>query len=96
MANLMQWMKAIYEAYGVPYPRISLVVVFILGGLIAAGGWRVLGNQVEKEKRTSTSAPISAGPITTSGDKSPVITGSGNSVTYDRPSQEDKGPKPPK
>jgi hypothetical protein len=92
----MQWMKAIYEAYGVHYPRVSLVVVFAIGGLIAAGGWRVLAYQVEKETRTSTSAPISAGSITTSGENSPVITGSGNSVTNDQPSQEDKKPKPPK
>ena len=34
MAYVIQLLKNLYETFGEPYPRASMVVVFILGGLI--------------------------------------------------------------
>ncbi|MFZ1087205.1 MAG: hypothetical protein WAN35_19755, partial [Terracidiphilus sp.] len=77
-------------------PRISLVVVFIIGGLLASGCWRILAYQVGSEKRTSIAPAVSTGSATTTGDGSPAITGSGNVLTYDQSSQGNKKRKPQK
>jgi hypothetical protein len=33
--NPMQWLKALYETFGVPYPQASLIIAIILGALIS-------------------------------------------------------------
>jgi hypothetical protein len=86
----MQWMKDIYLTFGAPHPRISLVVVFILAGTLAAGAWHFLGKQVEKDRQIPIALPVEIGPAVTSGDNSPAISGNGNSVTYDQSSHHEK------
>jgi hypothetical protein len=98
--NPIDWLKAIYETFGVPYPRASLIAVSVLGAALFAGAWQLAAKQVEKEHKAPSavvSSP-STGPATTSGDQSPANTGNGNSFTYENPApqQSGKAPKPKK
>jgi len=92
--NPLQWLKAIYETFGTPHPRASLIVVMILFAFGGGALWIVLGKQVEKD-RIGSSAPSGlpptniSGPASTSGNNSPAITGNGNDLKYDQS-------KPPK
>jgi len=92
----MQWMKDIYVTFGAPHPRISLVVVFLLAGTLAAGAWHFLGKQVGKDRLIPIAIPVATGPAATSGDNSPAISGNGNNVTYDQSSHHEKEQKPRK
>jgi len=56
----MDLLRSIYEFFGVPYPRVSLVVVTILGAAAAFSIWSFAARQVEKDRRTS--APSSEEP----------------------------------
>ena len=93
MADRMQWMKNIYLIFGAPHPRISLAIVFIFAGTLAAGAWYFIGKQVEKDRQAQIALPIETGPAATSGDNSPAISGNGNNVTYDQSSHHENKQK---
>jgi hypothetical protein len=46
--NPMETLKAIYETFGTPYPRASLIAVMLLGGILFGAAWLVLARQVGK------------------------------------------------
>ena len=95
--NPMDWLKAIYDFFGTPYPRVSLVVVTILGGAAAASIWSFAAKQVEKDRNASTVPSQVSGPASTAGDNSPANTGSENEFKYDQSPPDAKGkPKPSK
>ena len=89
--NPMDWLKAAYEALGTPHPKLSMIVVLVLGamlGAIAFGTvWQIAARQVEKNLPTAT--PTS-GPASTTGAESPANTGNGNQFTYGQPPKEQK------
>lgn len=91
----MEWLKAIYETFGTPYPRMSLLSVMALGAILSGAFWLVLARQVEKGGVTG-SPPQVSGPASTSGDNSPANTGNGNDIQYDQSSHPEKKTKPPK
>jgi hypothetical protein len=93
--NPMEWLKAIYETFGTPYPRMSLISVMVLGAIFSGALWLVLARQVEKG-RVPTAPSQATGPASTSGDNSPANTGSGNDIQYDQSSHPEKKSKPPK
>lgn len=86
----MEWLKAIYETFGTPYPRMSLIAVMVLGGILSGVFWLVLARQVGKNQVPSTPSQIS-GPAT-AGDNSVANTGNGNTVDQSSPPEK----KPPK
>ena len=49
----MQWLVLIYKHIGAGYPWISLVIMFLLGGLMFSGAWYLVGrayqDQINKE-----------------------------------------------
>ena len=96
--NPMPLLKAIYEIFGSPYPRASLILVVILGAVVAGGGWWFIGKQVAKDHQTPAppqgAASTTTGPASTSGPKSPAVTGSGNNIQYGQSPPKEK--KPPK
>jgi len=87
--NPVDWLKALYETFGVSYPRVSMVVVILLGGTFSGLVWHFAARQVEKDHQVLT-APSVTGPASTVGQQSPAITGSGNQVTYSEPSSKKK------
>lgn len=94
--NPVEWLKAIYEAFGTPYPKASLIVVTILGALIFCGMWTFAAKQVAKDRAAKTPAPQSTssgsvGSASTSGANSPIVPGSGNSFNYGEPDHSSKG-----
>jgi hypothetical protein len=83
----MQWLKAIYEKFVVPYPKISLVAAVILGAIVFGGTCILLGKQVEKDQRQRIAPPDiqkASGEAQTSGSHSPAVTGDGNNIQYDQ------------
>lgn len=74
----MEWLKAIYETFGVPYPRASLIAVMALGAILSAAVWLVLARQVEKGRLAST-PPRLTGPAT-AGHGSIANTGNDNTI----------------
>jgi hypothetical protein len=93
----LEWLKAIYETFGTPYPRISLVAVMIVGAIFGGAVWLFAAKQVEKDRRATSNTPSQAtGPAITSGDNSPANTGKGNNITYDQSSHPVKKPEPAK
>lgn len=97
MRNPIEWLKPIYEAFGVPHPKLSLCVAAALGAVLAGGCWWYAGKLVEKDRQTSNAqSPIVkfhtqvSGDAATSGDKSPAVTGNGNTIEYGQPSPPKK------
>jgi hypothetical protein len=91
--NPIEWLKAIYETFGTPYPRASLAVVTVLGAIFFAAVWQFAANQVEKSHAPSASQPTqlqTSGSASTQGDQSPANTGNGNNVQYEQPSSPKK------
>jgi hypothetical protein len=94
--NPLEWLKAIYETFGTPCPRASLIVVAILGAVFFDAVWLFAAKQVEKDRQAKSVQPRISGQATTSGDKSPSVTGDGNNITYDDSSGPKEKPKPTK
>jgi len=92
----MDLLKSIYEFFGTPYPRLSLVLVTILGAAAAFSVWSFAARQVEKDHKSSSALPQVSGPASTAGVESPAVTGSGNSIRYEQPSDPHEKTKPPK
>ena len=51
----MEWLKAFYEVLGSDYPRLSLGIAALIGATLFGGGWWVIGQQYEKQRRAITS-----------------------------------------
>jgi hypothetical protein len=91
----MTWLKAIYEFFGTPYPKLSLFVVTILGAVAAASIWLFAAKQVAKDHQAANAPSQVSGPASTTGNQSPAVTGNGNTIQYDQSSPESK-PQTPK
>jgi hypothetical protein len=86
--NPLDLLKTIYETFGTPYPRASLVTAMVLSAIIGASVWMFAGKLVRNDAAQQVAVPQVApsrvtGPASTKGDKDPAITGDGNAVTYD-------------
>ena len=93
--NPVDWLKAIYETFGTPYPRISLAVVTALGAVLFFAVWTFAAKQAAKDHVSAAprgTAGRSIGSASTSGPNSPIVSGSGNTFNYGRsePSKTDK------
>jgi hypothetical protein len=54
-SGILSFLHRGYSTVGAPYPRLSLVLVTILGGLLFGGGWWFLGASHERGATTSAS-----------------------------------------
>jgi hypothetical protein len=86
----MEWLNAIYETFGTPYPRASLVAVMLLCAIFGGAAWLVLARQVNKTSTTNVPTQVS-GPAAAS-NGSVANTGNGNTVNQSSSSEK----KPPK
>lgn len=61
----MELLKTLYEVVGAPHPRLSLVVVTLVGALIFGGGWWLIGKNYElsREMPRQSSSEV-PGPAT--------------------------------
>jgi hypothetical protein len=91
----LEWLKALYETFGTPYPRASLVVVAVLGAIFSAAVWVFAAKQVEKDHQVPSNPSRVSGPASTAGPQSPANTGNGNEFKYEQPSPP-KEQTPPK
>lgn len=55
----MDWLKAIYDVVGAPYPVFSLCAAIALGGVIFGGGWYLIGREHQKDKANKPSVSSS-------------------------------------
>jgi hypothetical protein len=86
----MDILKAIYEFFGTPYPRLSLFLVTILGAAVFAGVWLFAAKQVAKDHQNGNAPSQMNGPASTTGNQSPAVTGNGNSFSYKQSSPKKK------
>lgn len=93
--NPLGWAKAVYETFGTPYPRASMIVVIVVCAAVGAGAWQFLAKQVERDRVKVSSPSKVSGPASTTGNNSPANTGSGNEFNYGQssPAKEQKPPK---
>jgi hypothetical protein len=52
----MDWLRLFYEQWGAPYPRFSLAIMFLVGGLFLAITWHTIGksyHDTEVQKRVA-------------------------------------------
>jgi hypothetical protein len=75
--NPMETLKAIYEALGTPYPRLSFIAVFFICGVLGIGIWWFVGTQVAKDRLTKPAPSVN----TTTGPQSPIMPNNGGNVT---------------
>jgi hypothetical protein len=94
--NPLQWLKAFYYAFGTPHPRSSLVIVSALGAISFAAIWIFAARLVEKDRPPLNNPSHTTGPASTTGDKSPAVTGNGNDIKYDQSSHPEKQAEPQK
>jgi len=94
--NPIEWLKAVYETFGTPYPRVSLIVVAILGAILFATVWLFAAKQVDKDHQIQSVPSRLGGPASTTGAQSPANTGNGNQFNYGEPPPPPKEQKPPK
>jgi hypothetical protein len=93
--NPLIFLKAVYQTFGTPYPRASLIVVMIVCAALGAGVWLFLAKQVENDRIHSSAGSSVSGPASTTSPSSPANTGNGNSFQYGHapPPKEEKPPK---
>jgi hypothetical protein len=96
--NPMEWLKAVYGALGAKYPTLSLLVAMLIGAILAAAVWKVAANQYQKDinktQPVKAAVPTKSGNATTASPESPAVTGTDNTIIYDRQPPESKKPKP--
>ena len=90
--NPLQWLKAIYETFGSPYPRASLAAVMVLGAIVSGAVWLFAAKQVEKDRQQTVSPPQTTGAASASGNHSVANTGNGSTINNQAPPLA----KPPK
>lgn len=86
----MDWLKAIYETFGTPYPRASLIAVMALGAILFGALWLVLARQVQNAA-ASQNVPSQVTGSAATGDGGVANTGNGNTINSSPP--EKKSPK---
>src|ERR1700733_15281634 len=89
--NPMEWLKAIYETFGTPYPRASLIAVMLLCAIVGGAAWLVLARQVDKSKANTDLVPS---VNTTNGAQSPIMPNNGAPVTISNDNSKSKQPPP--
>jgi len=82
----LRFAKAIYETFGAPHPKASLIVVMALCAGAGAAVWLFLAAQVSRDHMMPTAVPSATGPASTSGSNSPANTGNENQFNYDQSS----------
>ncbi len=96
MDKVVNLLKAIYETFGTPHPKMSLFVVTCFGAGLFASVWLFAARQVAKDHQPSVAPSQVSGPAATSGNNSPAVTGSGNSFEYGQSSSAEGKPQKPK
>jgi hypothetical protein len=96
--NPLEWLKSLYETFGVKHPAVSLVIVMIIGAGAFGAMWKVGEHQYEKALAVAKAAAGSqpappVGPITTNAPCDPVTLGSGNAVTTNCEPSKGAAPK---
>jgi hypothetical protein len=79
----METLKAIYETFGTPYPRASLIFGMVLSAAVFAVLWLFLAKQVGKGR--SSSVPFQVNGPATAGNGSVANTGNGNTINQSSP-----------
>jgi len=59
---MTQWLLPLYEWVGVGHPRASLVVMFLIGGVIFGGMWYLTGREYQETLKKSQQTSVSASP----------------------------------
>jgi hypothetical protein len=52
------WWAALYARFGVPYPLLSYIVVWLIGGLFASGIWWLTAEAYKKQQRELEARPV--------------------------------------
>ncbi len=96
--NPFEILKPAYETFGAKHPIGSLVAVIALGGVLGAllfgSVWLILAQQYQKANQTEPT-PTPTTTNSTSAPDSPIITGNGNSVSYEHSSPQKNGKTQP-
>lgn len=82
MKHVMDVLTSVYEAFGTPYPKLSLLIVCLLGALTFGVVWVFLGKQVEQQVQVPPPPPTIqvTGPAN-AGDSGIANSGNGNKIT---------------
>lgn len=96
--NPLEWLKSLYETFGVKHPAVSLIIVMIVGASAFGAMWKIGEHQYEKALAVAKApaAPQPAppvGPIITNAPCDPVTLGSGDTVTTNCESSKGTAPK---
>lgn len=75
---MSDWLKTLYETFGVPYPILSLVIVIIVGGMFTGGAWLLLGKAYQKTLEPKSISVIEMGIGGPGGNA--LATGNNNTV----------------
>jgi hypothetical protein len=73
---IMDWLKAIYNVVGAPYPMLTQVMAFLVGAVVFGGAWWLIGYEYRKDHPGLVAAitkhdPAPA-PITPQGKETPM------------------------
>lgn len=100
--NPIDWISWIYGKFCTNHTFLSYIIVGVLGAVVACLFWARGIDKYRSEHQQARppsavaageaqkSLPRNSGNATTSGDESPAVTGSGNSITYDQQSASKK------
>lgn len=80
----MDWLKALYELVGVPFPRLSLAVAALIGAVLLSGAWWLVGRQYRRDQPPTTSSGQSVQSRETPGG-GPATSGSPERTDVGRP-----------
>lgn len=69
----MDWLRALYELVGVPFPRLSLFVAAVVGASLLGGAWWLVGRQYRKD--------VEKLPIETEVHRAPAVTASATAAS---------------
>ena len=94
--NPFEWLKALYGWLGVPYPKVSLFAVMILGAVLGGACWKFAGYLYAKDHPVVAFPPAVNTTNTTSGADSPITTGNENNLEYKNSTPENKKAVHPK
>ncbi len=86
--NPMDWLKAIYETFGTPYPRASLACVMLLGAIAFGAVWVFAAKQVTKESHT-----VNSGSSAATAGSGIANTGNGNTINQSQSGEKRTPPK---
>jgi hypothetical protein len=94
METILEVFAALYKGFGASHPKLSLVIITVVGGVLGAGlscgFWLTAAAQYAKTEKTVPPTHVS-GPASTSGDNSPSVTGDSNQIDYGKAEPKPKG-----